>query len=240
MPISDRTIPATAVQALERLGRLTLSEHSMETLLQSVTDLAASVMPGDTEVAVTLLVNHKPTTTAYTGQRALDCDESQYGHGYGPCLHAATTGEVVVIDDARTERRWAAYSRQAAERGALSSLSTPLIIGEPLSGALNMYGREANAFDASTRSIAARFAPYAAVAVANMSAYQSARRMADNLEVALASRAVIDQAKGILMERLKVTAVQAFELLAKVSMRSNTKLRDVAEELVETGKFPHR
>ncbi len=82
-----------------------------------------------------------------------------------------------------------------------------------------------------------RFAPYAAVAAGNLYAYRSARDMADNLQIALASRAVIDQAKGILMERHKFTADQAFQVLARISMQANRKLRDVADHLVATGEL---
>ena len=88
--------------------------------------------------------------------------------------------------------------------------------------------------------MATRFAPYAAVAAGNLYAYQSARDMAENLQTALETRAVIDQAKGILMERHKLTADQAFQLLARASMTSNRKLRDVAEDLVRTGDLPLR
>jgi AmiR/NasT family two-component response regulator len=71
-----------------------------------------------------------------------------------------------------------------------------------------------------------------------MQAYEDARNLADNLEAALRSRAVIDQAKGILMERFKLTADQAFQVLARASMQRNMKLRDVAEVLVQTGELP--
>ena len=71
-----------------------------------------------------------------------------------------------------------------------------------------------------------------------MHAYASARDLADNLQVALESQSVIDQAKGILMERFRITAAQAFEALARVSNETNTKVRDVAERLVDTGEFP--
>src|SRR5206468_7565049 len=97
---------------------------------------------------------------------------------------------------------------------------------------------EANAFDDDSRSMAIGFAPYAAVAAGNMHAYRSAQEMAQGLQVALDSRAVIDQAKGILMERYKLTANQAFQALARVSMQTNTKVRDVADTLVRTGVFP--
>jgi GAF domain-containing protein len=127
---------------------------------------------------------------------------------------------------------------RAAELGALSSLSVPLPIGDGMGGALNIYAREPDAFDESARESAAKFVPYAAVAVANMHAYDDARAMADNLQRALESRAVIDQAKGILMERHKIPADQAFQILARVSMHSNRKVRDIAEQLVLTGELP--
>jgi AmiR/NasT family two-component response regulator len=106
-----------------------------------------------------------------------------------------------------------------------------------VAGALNIYARKPNVFDEDSRAAATKFAPYAAVAVSNMRAYQDARDMADNLRVALDNRAVIDQAKGILMERYKLTADQAFQALARVSMQTNRKLRDVAADLARTGQF---
>jgi GAF domain-containing protein len=237
MSSSSSPLPAQATAALEKLGRLTLHEQSMQNLLQAVTDLAKMVMPGDTEASVSLLVDGKPSTAVFTGQMALDLDERQYERGYGPCLHAATTGELTEIADTEAESRWSDYMRLAAERGCRSSLSTPLVVADRVTAALNIYAREPRAFDEQSRAIASRFAPYASVALASMHAYQDARDMADNLETALQSRAVIDQAKGILMERYKMTADQAFQMLAQASMRGNVKLRAIAEQLVETGEL---
>ena len=233
---ADVRLPSPT-EALEHLGRLALREHTMQSLLQSVADLAKQVMPGNPETSVLLLVNDKATTVVFTGQLAMDCDESQYGHGHGPCLHAASTGELTEIPDARTETRWPDYMQSAVQHGALGSLSVPLPISEGISGALNIYVREPHAFDDDSRSVASRFAPYAAVAAANMNAYEGARDMAQNLQRALDSRAVIDQAKGILMERYRFTADQAFQALARASMQTNTKVRDVADNLVQTGEF---
>jgi GAF domain-containing protein len=235
---TDSTSPADADRALEQLGSLALREHSMETLLQRVVDLTKIVMPGHTEASISLLTGGKPTTAVFTGRLALDCDESQYGSGHGPCLHAATSGELTEVHDVRTDPRWRDYMERAAGHGALSSLSVPLPITEGMAGALNIYAREAHAFDDRARSAAQKFVPYAAVAVGNMQAYQEARNLADNLQVALENRAVIDQAKGILMERHKLTADQAFQVLARISMESNTKLRLIADELVTTGQLP--
>ena len=131
---------------------------------------------------------------------------------------------------------------RAAERGNLSSLSIPLMIheDEQVTGALNIYARKPQAFDEDSRAVATRFGPYAAVAAGNLHAYRSARDLADNLQIALESRTVIDQAKVVLIERYKITADRAFQLLARVSMNANQKLRDVADHLVRTGEFPLR
>jgi GAF domain-containing protein len=238
MSSNDGPNRANPAEAMEQLGRLALRENTMKSLLQSVAELTKEVMPGDPESSVSLLINDKPSTVVSTGRLAVDCDESQYGRGYGPCLHAASTGELVEIANARTETRWRDYMQRAVEHGALSSLSVPMPINEGIGGALNIYAREPDAFDEDGRSIATRFAPYAAVAAANMYAYEDARDMAENYERALESRAVIDQAKGILMERYELTADLAFQALARVSMQTNTKVRDVADTLVRTGVFP--
>ncbi len=227
-----------AIAALEQLGRLSLRDQSMETFLQRVCDLAVDVMPGDVESSVSVRTGTRTTTAVFTGRLALQCDERQYEVGDGPCLHAATTGELVQVADMRTEQRWPAYMAAAVEHGALSSLSVPLPIAPGVGGALNIYARRPQAFDAESRALATRFGPYAAAALANMHAYQDARNMADNLQIALESRAVIDQAKGILMERHRMTADQAYQALARVSMRTNQKLRVIADELVRTGQLP--
>ncbi len=236
MPSTGTPPPTSADQALDRLARVNLREHSMDTLLQTVVDLTKDVLPGHVETSISVLVNDKASTAVSTGPLATDLDESQYGRGYGPCLHAAATGETVEIADARTESRWPDYMARAVERGSLSSLSVPLP-GSDLRAALDIYAREAWAFDDDARAAADRFAPYAAVSIVNMHSYQGARDLADNLQAAMQSRSVIEQAKGILIERHKLTPDQAFQALAQASMHSNRKLRDVAEHLVLTGEL---
>jgi hypothetical protein len=113
--------PARAVEALEQLGRLSLRELSMESLLQTVADLSKTVMPGNPEASVTLLVEDRPTTAVWTDQLAVDLDERQFERDHGPCLHAARTGELTEVVDARTDTRWRDYLERAVERGALSS-----------------------------------------------------------------------------------------------------------------------
>ncbi|PWW25068.1 AmiR/NasT family two-component response regulator [Geodermatophilus normandii] len=239
MASSQDPQPVQAAEALEHLGRLSLRDLSMEDLLQTVADLAKTVVPGDTETSVSLLVRDRPTTVVSTGRLAVDADEAQYERDHGPCLHAARTGEVVEIADTRTDRRWPDYVPRAAERGVLSSLSVPLLIAvdEQVSGALNVYARQPSAFDADAWAAATRFGPYAAVAVGNLHAYRSAHTKADDLQAALESRATIDQAKGVLIERFGLTPDQAFQLLTRVSVHANRKVRHIADQLVHTGEL---
>ncbi len=240
MASSQSSVPGSAAEALLQLGTLSLRELSMEGLLQTVADQATTVLPGSLEASVTLLIKGVPSTVASTGSLAVDLDETQYEQGHGPCLHAAGTGEVTEIPDTRTDSRWPDYSRRAADRGNLSSLSVPLLIDEDerVFGALNLYAQTAEAFDGDSRSAALAFGPYAAVAAGNVYAYQSARNMADGLQAAMENRAVIEQAKGVLIERYKVTPDHAFRLLAVASMNANRKLRHVAHDLVRTGELP--
>jgi GAF domain-containing protein len=232
--------PGTAAEALLRLGRLSLRELSMESLLQTVAEQVTSVLPGDLAASVTLVVKGLPSTVASTRRVAVELDQRQYEFDQGPCLHSARSGEATEIADTRTDTRWPDYARCAAEQGNRSSLSVPLVIDEDerVFGALNLYAQRPDAFDEDSRSVAMAFGPYAAVAAGNVYAYQNARNMTDNLQAALENRAVIEQAKGMLMERYKVTPDHAFRLLAVTSMTGNRKLRHVAEDLVRTGELP--
>lgn len=229
---------SSAGDVLEYLARSSLPGQPMVGPLQQVTDLVTTVMPGDCEASVTLLVGRDPSTVVATGQLAEDLDQGQYEHGAGPCLHAAATGEIAEIPDTWSERRWPDHARRAAEHGNLCSLSVPLVIDDPLaSGALNIYARRPNAFDEDSRSVATRFALYAAVATGNVVLYRRAVKRAADLEAQMVSRAVIEQAKGILMERHKVTAAGAFRILARVSIRTDVTVRYLAQRLVRTGEL---
>jgi GAF domain-containing protein len=225
--------PLDARDAFAQLGELSFADTSMNAMLQRIAELAKQVIPGVAEASVSLITHDKPGTAAYTGRLALDLDESQYGRGYGPCLEAAVGEEIREITDARQETRWPDYARIAVERGSLSSLSVPVPVREAVHGALNLYGVEADAFDDDARDVARAFASYAAVAVHNMHLYESTRDLAQNLDMAMQSRAVIEQAKGILMSQRRCDATEAFSLLAAASQRSNRKLRDIAQAIVD-------
>jgi GAF domain-containing protein len=221
--------------ALADLARIVLSNETLETVLDRVAFAAKRSMAIDVEASVTVLGDDGARTAAATGQLAVVLDDSQYTNNSGPCLDAANDGTVHHITDVRTETRWPAFTAAAIERGARSSLSVPLQVQQRVVGALNIYGHHPDVFDEESVRIAEGFASYAAVAVANAQLYTSTAALAHHMEQAMRSRAVIEQAKGILMALHGLDADAAFGLLTQQSQRSHRKLRDVAQAIVEAG-----
>ena len=224
--------------AFAELGRIKLSETNLEQVLSRVAELAKQTLPGAAEVSVTLVRGGNPHTAAHTGELALSLDESQYAHGYGPCLDAAAAAAILSVTDMAAEDRWPDWAARAVEAGARSSLSVGLPVHDKVTGALNIYGVDVDAFDDDAVTLAQTFAGYAAVALANAHLYDVTATLAQQMQAAMASRAVIEQAKGILMGQRHCTADEAFALLTKVSQDSNRKLRDVAEALVAKARNP--
>lgn len=229
-------LPQQTRAALDELALLVLDRESIQTVLQKVVDLLAPVMPEGADVSITVVRNERPTTAAYAGQRARELDETQYQQGYGPCIDAALSGRVMEIGDGGTETRWPEYMPALRAAGVLSLLAVPVPAAQ-LSAGLNVYASAAGVFTDEDRRALARFADFAAVALTNIDALQDARDLAENLRAAMEFRSVIEQAKGILMERHRVTDEEAFRLLADASQRANRKLRQLAEQLVLTGEL---
>ena len=222
----------------EELAAVAMTGRPLADVLGEITAIARRAMPGSESVSITLLRGDDPFTAAHDGQMALDADELQYERGYGPCLDAGRSGLVFLIDDMRTDDRWPDYSRHAAERGVGSSLSVPLPFQSGTVGALNNYSSRPHAFGDDDVELAGTVSPWIAYAVNHASQAATAAEETANMAAAMASRAGIEQAKGILMERHRLTADQAFNLLTKASQHTGLKLRDVADELVRTGALP--
>ncbi len=224
--------PLDPQDAFAQLGRLTLADHSLETVMATVARLTKRVVPGADEVSVTFLDGDCPTTVASTGPLAQDLDERQYEHGHGPGLDGTLGGAVVYIADVATETRWPDWTPIALDRGVHRSLSVPVPVQREVSAALNIYSTSPASFDEDGRELAVTFAAYAGVALANMHLYEAQGRVAEQLQTAMQSRAVIEQAKGILMASRRCSAEEAFNRLVVLSQKSNRKLREVAEALV--------
>jgi GAF domain-containing protein len=177
-----------------------------------------------------------PDYVAHHGEMALAADELQYEHGYGPCMDAGRGGVLLRVDDMHTEERWPDYVAHVVRTTPVrSSLSVPLPYQGSSIGALNIYSSEPAAF-ASPGSLRAGtdVAEVIAVAVANADAHAQLFEQARNMRLAMESRAVIEQAKGVLIAQRHVTAELAFETLREATQRYNRKLRDIAFGIVES------
>ncbi|MCU7727987.1 GAF and ANTAR domain-containing protein [Actinoplanes sp. KI2] len=221
-----------ALSALTELGQIKLGETDLNGVLSRIAELARRGLPGAAEVSVTLVRDRRPYTAAYAGETALLLDEWQYEQDAGPCLEAAARQATVSVPDAATDGRWSGWAARAAAAGMGSVLSVGLPVLDDVTGALNVYGRAPEAFDEATVALAQTFVGYAAVAMVNAHRYDATATLAQHMQAAMASRAVIEQAKGIIMGRRRCGPDEAFAVLAKVSQSSNRKLRDVAAELV--------
>jgi hypothetical protein len=221
---------------IEELARLSVAEHSLESVLHRVQAALAEILPGEPATSVTVVDSGRPATVAAGGQPARTLDEVQYQLGDGPCVAAATSGRRSELLDTGAPAQWVEFAAHAAAQDCGGVLSFPLPGRERLSAALNVYSW-LPVPDRRTLDRVVRLAASAVVPVSNSYLYGSAVELAGHLQTALDSRAVIDQAKGILMERYRLNADQAFQVLTRVSMESNTKVRDVAERFVRTGEL---
>ena len=224
-PNSDR--------AFADLGKIVLGEAPLAQILERVVHLAKQVLPVPTEASITLIAGDEPTTVAFTNQPAVVLDERQYEDESGPCLAAAQAGELISVPDMTAETRWPQFAQQAVQAGIHSSLSVPLPVQRNVTGALNFYSTEIEAFTGSTADLAETFAGHAAVAVANAHLYETTAALAAQMKEAMATRAVIEQAKGIIMRDRGCSAAEAFDALVQLSQTAHLKLRDVAQRLVD-------
>ena len=153
-------------------------------------------------------------------------DATQMRHGSGPCLDAAVDDSVIRSVDLHDEHRWPEFSAEALAAGVREVLSFQLFTRRGGAGALNLFGRERDCIDTEGVALGAMLATHAAVAL--MTSDRNTQ-----FQSALASRDIIGQAKGVLMVKLAVDPLRAFELLVKQSQNSNTTVRVVAQQVVE-------
>ncbi|MGH3499894.1 MAG: GAF and ANTAR domain-containing protein [Nocardioidaceae bacterium] len=224
---------AGAADRYATFQQLLVDNETLHEFLAGLAVEAAADVDGALSAGVTVQRgSHQPITFGSSDTFANRLDEFQYAADDGPCLHALRTGVTVEIDDANTEVRWTAYTANGVAEGVQASLSVPLLVDGQSLGALNLYARAPRAFTDVDRANAARFADQAAGALAVALRLAERTVVAEQLKTALASRYVIDQALGVLMQRQHCDAHKAFGLLRQRSQHTNRKLRDVAAALI--------
>ena len=223
-------------QALRALSQFLISETSMGDTLLKVSEITMEALPAAEMAGISVLGEEgEPKTAIFTDEESPEMDTAQYQSGKGPCLDAWRFGRVVRIDDmVKAEEDYADFASAAKAHGVESTLSLPLMAGGHGVGALNLYARTPAGFTEEDEVVGMDLAAAAAIVLANASAYWEASQLSEQLAQAMKSRAVIEQAKGILMARSPhLGPDEAFDLLRRASQRENVKLREIAQRIVD-------
>lgn len=215
------------------IGGVLESLEELSDYLERVVHAVRRHVDGCDEVGITVLSNDRPHTAAYTTVQTLEVDAVQYALDEGPCLDAARTRREQRVDDLVVDDgRWPLFARECREDGLRSLLALPLVSGTECVGAINLYGWAPHAFDGFDTAVVRVAASRCADAVGAVTRLDGMRRLAGQLEQAMASRAVIEQAKGVIMAMRGVPEHEAFEVLRRSSQDRNVKLRVLAQEVV--------
>jgi transcriptional regulator with GAF, ATPase, and Fis domain len=219
---------------IARLARNIHNDVTSDELLTEVTETSVRLLPHVDYAGVTLVdaKHRRLQSTAATGPVPNGLDRLQEQHQQGPCLDAIWQHHTVRVDDYTTETRWPDFVAAVLEgTDVKSSLSIQLYTNKSELGALNLYSEIRDTFTPHIEELALAMAAHAAIGL-------SSTRRGDQFQSALASRDIIGQAKGIIMERFNVSAVAAFKLLIKLSQKRNTPIHDLATQLVQKDHPP--
>ncbi len=231
---------ASALRELTESMRL---DEPQDALLERVAKKVVGLLPGADAATVTLYSDNEPSTVATTDESLLPLDKAQYSADEGPCLTAARSGTIVRTRLETATERWPDFAAAAEQLGVRTSLACPLFIPdeshfrrretEPLSGALNVWSFEENAFDPVEAALVAMFTSAISAIILTASRWAAAERQAETLVAALETRDAIATAKGIVMARLGLNAEEAFRWLTEASQHTNRKIREISVLIAE-------
>ncbi|MBB4912763.1 GAF and ANTAR domain-containing protein [Actinophytocola algeriensis] len=231
--------------ALAELTDSIRPDEPREVLLARVASRVVRLMPGADAVTVTLVVDGTPNTVAATEESLVPLDQIQYTTGTGPCLDALRTETLVRAERADMAQRWPAFADVAETTGVLTSLSCPLFLpadgaassrralDHRLSGALNVWSFQPDAFAPAEATLIAMFTSALSSIILTATRWAAAEKQTDQLLVALETRDAIATAKGIVMVYHRLGVDEAFQWLVDASQRTNRKIRDLARLIID-------
>jgi GAF domain-containing protein len=224
--------------ALSGVASIVSGGRGVVDVLHDVAEFAVQAIPGADGAGVTMTESSAGTPQvqawAVTADFVREIDTVQYHELHeGPCITCMQSQRSAVSGSLGSDERWPRFGGRVARMGVHSALSMPLMVGDQVIGAINAYAHKRDAFAEHAVQLASQFAGPAAVSVYNARLLADARDRTSQLQRALVSRTVIDQAIGIVRARTGVGAEEAFDRLTKISQSENVKLRVVAERLVE-------
>ena len=224
---------ADLASSLTALSRLTEGRDGLIGLLTRVAEMAVVAIPGADGAGLTLLEPDRDDVIVKSADFVRQIDDIQYSLGQGPCISAAATGVTMRSGSLGGDSRWPRFGPRAGRLGVHSVLSLPLRTPAGVVGAMNVYAHAKDAFDARSEELGELFAIPAAISVLNAQILAQSQRLATQLQAALSSRPMIDQAIGILRSRSGETAAEAFNRLRVLSQTEHRKLLEVATTIVD-------
>ena len=233
---------AATLSALAEMCSLPLSGDDRQKLLHRLAELAQQAVPRAAAVSLTLGSPEEPEQLSSDRTLAFELDAAQMRSGEGPCVDAFRSREVVRTDDIHLDPRWPRLRTLVTDLPVGGTLAVPIAAGDDCPGVLNAYSLRPTTFQASDIDVAQLVGDSVSAVLRTANDRSALTELADNLHQALTSRAVIDQAKGMVMARHHCDADEAFARMSALSQRSNLKLRVVAQLLVDnatdTGSTP--
>ena len=224
--------PEESVRELAAVAAGALAHRDLSDALNEICRSAVRAVPNADGSSLTSFTENGANAVASSDEWSKGLDEMQYVEREGPCYDAARSGVIFRIRDTTSEPRWPFYMPRAADSGVLSMLSLPLTIESKTTGALNVYSKQPDAFDSQAVSIAEIIAAHVNLASRVAATLFGHKELADQLREAMASRSVIEQAKGVIMATTGGDPDSAFDVLRQQSQHENRKLREIAEEIV--------
>lgn len=214
------------------------AEVRLNRLLNLILETAVEAI-GFSAATVTARHGGDVSTVGATDQRLLGLDDAQY-EGGGPCMATLDQSDPIFLADAgASDEPWEHFAETARHLGVKTSLSVHVPTdSSEVAASLNLYSREQLELSDRQLGLALSYGEQLAATLQSVDAYKSAATLARNMAEAMRTRAVIEQAKGILMSEERITGQQAFQRLVELSQHSNVKLRDVARRLVDERTRP--
>lgn len=218
-------------------GRILFSAGNVTDTLARLVELAVAMIEGCDFAGIFLIDRETVATPAHTDPIVAEVNALQHENSEGPCLDAITDRIIVYANDLRPDLRWPSFAQHATAAGLRSVVALPLSV-DSQRGALNLYARHPDAFGVDDQAEAVILASLASMALATAPSHEDQERRAAALETALASRQIVGEATGILMERERISEQEAFDILRRASQHLHVKVREVAQSLIDTGEDP--
>jgi GAF domain-containing protein len=223
-------------QALDQLADLRTSPVSVEEALDRVVASADTLFGVDGTVLMLVDRGQVLRNLAVSDPRAALLEELQAEHEEGPCVDAFDDKEPVAADDLSREDRWPAFSPDAARRDLLAVLASPIPYSEQAVGVVAVFATEPHPWTGAEREAIVAFTELVALLILNAMEATERGRLAAELQVALDSRVVIEQAKGVLVGRHGLTTRQAFERLRRAARDQRRPLAEVSRAVVSAAE----